>query len=169
MKKAILLIPLALATIISAHAQSIGPATLNATGGSRIIGTQEFEWSVGEMTMVSTFTGSNVIVTQGILQPSADRTSVPNTPRLTSHLQVFPNPASSVVNFRFTSADEGTLTCRLIDMTGKEIISHSVDVKQGINEQRVDLTSLACATYFLEITTHTPGSETESYKIQKIK
>ena len=169
MKKVVLLIPLALAAITGANAQSVGPATLNATGGSKTIGTQEFEWSVGEMTMVSTFAGSNVIVTQGVLQPSAAMTGVPNSPGLTDQLQVFPNPVSSVVNFRYTSASEGTLNYRLIDMTGKVISSLSMNVKQGTNEQQVDLTSLACATYFLEITTHTPGTETISYKIQKIK
>ncbi len=169
MKKRILLIPLALAALTGVQAQSIGPSTLNATGGSKVIGSQEFEWSVGEMTMVSTFTGSSVIVTQGVLQPSADRTAVPNAPGLSSQLQVFPNPATSVVNFRYTSASEGTLNYRLIDMTGKVIISQSMNVKQGANEQQVDLTSLACATYFLEITMNTSGSETISYKVQKIK
>jgi len=169
MKKTVLLIPLALVALTGAHAQSVGPATLNVTGGSKVIGTQEFDWSVGEMTMVSTFTASNVIVTQGVLQPSADRTSVPNTQGLTSHLQVFPNPASSLVSFRYTSATEGTLDYRLIDMTGKVISSQTIAVMQGTNEQQVDLTRLACASYFLEITTHTPGTETISYKVQKIK
>ncbi len=167
MKKVVLLIPLALAAITGANAQSVGPATLNATGGSKTIGTQEFEWSVGEMTMVSTFAGSNVIVTQGVLQPSAAMAGVANLPGLTDQLQVFPNPASSVVNFRYTSAMEGALSYRLIDMTGKVISSQTMKVKQGTNEQQVDLTSLACATYFLEITAQ--GSETISYKIQKIK
>jgi len=167
MKKTILLIPLALAAITSVHAQSVGPSTLNATGGSKVIGTQEFEWSVGEMTMVSTFAGSNVIVTQGVLQPSAAMTGVPTSPGLANLLQVFPNPASSVVNFRYTSAVEGTLDYRLIDMTGKVISSQTMKVKQGTNEQQLDLTSLACATYFLEIAA--PGRETISYKIQKIK
>jgi hypothetical protein len=167
MKKAVLLIPLVLAAITSVNAQSVGPSTLNATGGSKVIGTQEFEWSVGEMTMVSTFTGSSVIVTQGVLQPSAAMTGVQNTTGLINQLQVFPNPASSVVNFRYTSVLEGRLNYRLIDMTGKVISSQTMNVKQGTNEQQLDLTSLACATYFLEITA--PGSETISYKIQKIK
>ena len=169
MRKTILLIPLAVAAMTGVHAQSVGPGTLNATGGSTIIGSQEFEWSVGEMTMVTTFTASNVIVTQGVLQPSDAMTAVPPSPTLAGLLQVFPNPASSVVNFRYTSSSEGTLDYRLIDMTGKVISSQTMKVKQGTNEQQVDLTSLACATYFLEITTHTANKETISYKVQKIK
>ena len=153
------------------RAQSIGPATLNATGGTTIIGGNEFDWSVGEMTMVSTFTASNLIVTQGLLQPSVDLTAVPGTHFPVSQLQVFPNPASSVVNFQYQSQSTGTLDCRLIDMTGKVINSQNINIRQGANEGQVDLTNLACATYFLEISVHSGSAVAEniSYKIQKIK
>ncbi len=171
MKKTILLIPLAMAATFGLHAQSIGPSTLNAAGGSAIIGSNEFDWSVGEMTMVSTFTASNVIITQGLLQPTEDKTSVPNTTPLLSHFQVFPNPASSLVNLQYTSAGPGTLAYRLLDLTGKVVLSHEMAVRQGANNEQIDLTNYACASYFLEVTIHSGSVKPEvtTYKIQKIK
>ena len=154
---------------MSVHAQSLSPSTLNATGGMKIIGSSEFEWSVGEMTMVSTFTASNVVVTQGVLQPSDAMTAVPHVAALASMLQVFPNPASSVVNLRYAAPYAGVLEYRLVDQMGRVLDYKSIGVKQGINDQQVDLEGLACTSYILEITTHTPGAETVSFKIQKIK
>jgi hypothetical protein len=168
MTRTILLIPFALAIIANVNAQSIGPATLNATGGSKIIGTNEFDWSVGEMTMISTFTTSNVIVTQGILQPSDAMTGVPHTSILADHLQVFPNPVSSVITIHYSSPAAGTLEYRLLDMTGKVMANQTVEINQGINDQQIDMSSLACAAYILEVTTYTQGTESISYKIQKI-
>ena len=169
MTRTILLIPFALAAITNLQAQTIGPATLNSAGGSKIIGTNEFDWSVGEMTMISTFTTPNVIVTQGILQPSDAMTGVPQTSLLTDNMQVFPNPATSVITIKYSSQATGTLDYRLIDMTGKTMINNTIYVKEGINDQQVDLTGLACASYILEITAHSLHTETKSYKIQKIK
>ncbi len=172
MKRAILLIPLTIATAISAHAQSVGPATLNATGGTQIIGSNEFDWSVGEMTLVSTFSNANIIVTQGLLQPvGSDKTGVANNVAIGNQLKVFPNPASSVLSFQYISQRPGTLEYRMVDMTGKASISRTINIVQGNNEEQIDLTHLSCATYFLEVTVNSGSSSAESisYKIQKIK
>ena len=46
-----------------------GPTNTLLASGSAIAGTNEFDWSIGEMTMVSTFETPGLIVTQGVLQP----------------------------------------------------------------------------------------------------
>ena len=172
MKRSMLLLLVAMAGANGISAQSVGPATINATGGTRIIGSNEFDWSIGEMTLVSTFSNPSIIVTQGVLQPEGlTNSGVANNAAISNQLKVFPNPASSVLNFRYTSQLPGTLDYRLLDMTGKASISRTMNIVQGINEEQIDLTHLACATYFLEITV-TSGSgavENISYKIQKIK
>ena len=156
-----------------ARGQSIWPSTLNATGGSTYIGGNEFEWSVGEMALVNTFTTSSVIVTQGILQtrfgPGA--VDVPSTTNLGDYLQVFPNPATGSINVKYTSNNEGILGLRLMDMTGKLLTEQKAEVKQGTANQKLDISTLAVATYMLEVyMMPTEGKmETTTYKIQKLQ
>jgi hypothetical protein len=171
MKRAILLIPLALAAIGSAHAQSTGPGTMNATGSTVVAGGNEFDWSVGEMTMVSTITSASIVVTQGVLQPAdAGPSGVKNTSLLATQLQVFPNPATSLVNIQYSSQDAGTLTYKLTDMQSKVINTQTIKVAQGTTLEKVNVSELACATYMLEVTVISGNAspETISYKIQKL-
>ena len=169
MKRAVLLIPLSLAAL-SLHAQTMTPGTLNATGGTGTIGSTEFDWSIGEMTLVSTFTTSGVIVTQGVLQPSDAMEGIPVNNALKDQLKVFPNPASTEVNIQYTAQTQGTLAYRLLDMNGKVFDKQTIQVTQGANAGQVNVKELACAAYMLEVTL-TAGESTErtSYKIQKIK
>jgi len=155
----------------NARGQSIGPSTLNATGGTAIAGGNTYDWSVGEMTMVSTFTGSTVIVTQGLLQPDSLHSSgVPST-ALLQHLQVFPNPASSLLNLQMTASAAGTLSYRLMDMAGKVIITSTAKLPQGTTTQQIDISRIAAASYMLEVyyTTNGDNVETNSFKIEKLK
>jgi len=171
MKRTILLIPLALAVSVNIRAQSIGPATLNVTGGTTVIGSNEYDWSVGEMTMISTFTATGIIVTQGVLQPAESASGVANVSLLSKQLQVFPNPATSVVNVQYSSQVQGTLTYRLMDVAGKVIAERAMTVSPGTTTEQVNVSELACATYMLEVTVNAGNATPESisYKIQKLK
>ncbi len=162
----------ALAGAPAAQAQSIWPSTLNAAGGFGYIGTKEFEWSVGEMTLVSTVTTPSIVVTQGLLQTNlGNETNAVVNNELATQMQVFPNPTSSTVNIQFNSASAGTLTLRLVDMSGKNLITEQQVVKQGANATKIDLSQLAAATYMLQATfegaSAVPTSNT--YKIQKLQ
>ncbi len=150
--------------------QSISPFILNGAGGSKQIGSIIYDYSVGEMTLVSTFYGSNVTLTQGLLQ---NEKSVPVGVVNTAFAQntvVYPNPSSSVVNIKFNSPNNGNLTYRLLDMTGKTLISKELEVSYGVMNHEINIAPLAVATYMLEITFSSGGiNETNSYKIEKIK
>jgi len=150
---------------------TIAPSIINATGGTGTTLGYVCEWSVGEMTMVSTFTGLSVIVTQGVLQDdSLASTGVRNT-GLAEQMQVFPNPASTVVNLRFTAVAPGLLGYRLMDITGQVITNASTAVKQGVTIEQVDISGLAAATYLLQVTFKPDGNleQMTTYKIDKLK
>ena len=157
----------------TAHGQSIFPSTLNATGGTARIGTKEFEWSVGEIALVSTFTTSSIVVTQGVLQTNFGPkvTEVPGTTNLGDYLQIFPNPTSDAINIRYNAANDGVIEIRFIDMAGRLISAQKSDVKQGANNQKIDIAHLAAATYMLEVYVTSTGGKTEAtaYKIQKLQ
>ena len=171
MKSIILLIPLSVVAIVPLRAQSAAPSTLNSTGNTKIIGTNEFDWSVGEMTMVSTFSAPGIIITQGVLQSDLQPGAVPKTDALTRQLQVFPNPATTVVNIKYLSPGQGSLSYKLMDLNGKIINRQKLDVAQGTTLEQLSVADLACATYMLEVTVNSATSAPESivYKIQKTK
>lgn len=58
-------------------AQSISIQIVNSTGHSGSNGNIFLEWSVGEMTAISTLATGNAILTQGVLQPAAIPVSLP--------------------------------------------------------------------------------------------
>ena len=172
MKRAILLIPLALVTAMNVHAQSTGPGTLNATGNTISAGGNEFDWSVGEMTMVSTISAASIIVTQGVLQPSdAAPSGISATSLLSSQLKVFPNPATSIVNVQYSAQDNGTMTYSLMDLSGKVIKAQTMNVAPGTITEQLNVSEIACATYMLKVTVTTGNASTGSisYKIEKLK
>ena len=171
MKKVVLLIPLTLIGATLVRAQSVGPATVNAAGNSKVIGSNQFDWSVGEMSIVSTFSTPGIVITQGVLQPSeTDHTGVPVT-TLNKQLQVFPNPASSVVNLEYDAQSAGILTYDLMDITGKIITKKVVKVKPGTTTEQISVSDLACATYMLKVSVSSNNAAPEivSYKIEKLK
>ena len=171
MKKSFLLIPFVLAASFAVKGQSVGPSIINAAGNHKNIAGNEFEWSVGEMTLVSTFTTPGIVVTQGTLQPSdIDHTGVPVN-RLATQLKVFPNPATSVVNVEYTSQVSGTLSYDMLDVNGKVVAQQTMDVKPGTVTGQVNVSQLACATYMLRVTLNpeNAAAETTTYKIQKLK
>jgi type IX secretion system substrate protein len=171
MKKSFFLIPLALAASYGIRAQSVAPFTLNSLGNTTTIGSNEFDWSVGEMTMVSTFTNSGIIITQGLLQPAHIAAENVGNIQPLSGLKVFPNPATSLVNIEYASPGQGTLSYRLIDLAGKVINTQTISVASGTTLEKLNVAELACATYMLEVTVNTENesSQSTSYKIQKLK
>ncbi len=148
--------------------QSASPDVLNNSGGFGVIDNNVFEWSIGEF-VVSTQTHASVIVTQGLLQPMDGPAFLPEDTKMASLLDVFPNPATSIININFNAPSDGTLTYRLMDVTGKLIQENNAEVRKGNSVRQLDIRTLACATYMLQVlftTNGTPSATT--YKIQKL-
>lgn len=160
-----------LSGISALYAQSIGPGTLNSTGGSTTVGGSTFEWSFGEMTAVHTATASNIIVTQGVLQPSTDPSGIITAKYAdAAMLKVYPVPTQNVVYLQPAFNCSGTLQYSLLDATGKSILRHSADLKSGTEQQSVDMTALPPGNYMLQVQyadTNVPYNNV--YKIQKIQ
>ena len=170
MKQKLTLLCLIAATGIIPHArgQSIGPDVVNATGGSGIIDGNTYEWSVGEL-MVTTYANPLILVTQGVLQPGASTNKVADMSVLPD-VTVFPNPSSTLVNVRYGATEQGTLNCRLMDLTGKILMEQSAKITVGTATQQLDLRLLAAATYMLDVSFEGANNivQSKSFKIQKL-
>lgn len=69
---------------------------------------------------------------------------------LESSLIVYPNPSSKVINIRSDQADNIHSVIRILDMTGREVLSSS-NVKLGYATIQLDVSELSGGTYVLEI------------------
>lgn len=156
---------------IASALHASGQSTLNATGGSAYIGGNEYEWSVGEMALVNTFTTSSIIVTQGVLQTGLKEATALQITELNQHIKVYPNPASNNVFINYESANSSMLGLRLSDVTGKIISQQQYPVKMGSNVCQLNVSNLAAATYLLQVDVTMPNGKTLTvpYKIQKLQ
>src|SRR5688572_21995377 len=112
MKKKILILCSVCLCTSPAWSQSIGPSTINAAGGSAAISGNTHEFSIGEL-LIETATGANIVVTQGVLQPSPKPLGIDDTDFFADHLNNFPNPAEEVVFLQPSFASGGKLSYHL--------------------------------------------------------
>ena len=169
--KSVLLVSI---TLVSSNVFS--QQTLNVAGNSARINGMSFEYSIGEMTIVSTERNANLIVTQGMLQPSnvPDKTqtspSANNLNDLADQIKVYPNPTQNILFVETYETQIGDYSYQLFDGVGKIVLSQSGQTIIGLNKFSLDLQSFAGGNYYLMLRKLGPTDEPEnySYKIQKM-
>jgi Secretion system C-terminal sorting domain len=171
MKKILLFAALPVLFVTSAKAQMADyTRTINSAGNSTTINSNIYEWSVGEMALVSTFTQSGMMVSQGVLQTDDQSTGITDASKLNDLIHVFPNPSNSLLNLQYNFEKAGALAYSLMDVTGRTILRNSVNVMPGQNTQTFSVESIANGHYMLNVyyqpTDATSGS-TISFKIEK--
>lgn len=170
MKNKFLLLSLLLgSSSLMANAQN-NSSTMNSTGGSKTISGNVYEYSIGEMTLVNTASSSNLIVTQGLLQPIISETSISDDNFTLNNLSVYPSPFEDIVSIDAQMTTPGKLSIMLIDMGGKELFKKEWQLTTGKEINKFDLSSLASGTYLLQANyTYGNKTATKSFKIQKVK
>jgi hypothetical protein len=76
-------------------------------------------------------------------------------------LNIYPNPATEVVNVTFISTDERS-KLSVYDLAGKELISKNIISNSGLTQQELNISHLSKGTYILMLTSD------NSIKTQKI-
>lgn len=132
-------------------AQAQGLSIINSAGNSRTIANHAYAFSIGEMTLVQTFTSSSIIVTQGLLQPASEASSIEDHEFFRQHLRVYPNPARDAIYLQPDFHSAGTLSAGLYDISGRAIgtfrFQNARDEKQVIR-----CSNLAAGSYLLKVT-----------------
>lgn len=154
---------------VGTHAQGISPSTLNAAGGSTEIAGDAYEYSIGEMVLVSTFSGPDLIVTQGLLQPFGNgEVGIEALTLSDRELSAYPNPSSDIVYIQPNLSGGGRLTIVLTDITGRQVSTKTAHLKHGNEKQNISLNSFASGSYMLRVTfTAGKKSYVRNFKIQK--
>ncbi len=151
------------------RAQVQQSATVNAAGGSAQLGGNTYEWSVGEMVLVNTVTTSNLVVTQGLLQPILNTTDIKHPELTADQLKVYPNPTRDIVFIQPGLAPNTRLTLLVFDISGRAFFRKTLVLKTGNEVQALDLGTYAAGNYLLDIVADAGGSTSRNtFKIQKL-
>jgi len=149
--------------------------TINVSGHSATVNGMKFDYSIGEMTLVSTEKNANLIVTQGFLQPNSSGSganqSNPGSNPLsgTDLVKVYPNPTENILFVESLENADAQISYQLFDASGKIVLSEKIEWKAGPNKLSLDLKNYAAGAYYLMIRKPNASGTVEnySYKIQK--
>jgi hypothetical protein len=167
------------------HVSPVIPGTLNIGGGSANL-SQDFEvdWSIGESTVIETYSGQNNYsnsivdskwsVTSGVLQPYDIVHIIYNAliPNWTNQeIRFYPVPTHNIINIDFRSVTSGKITIQLYSREGKLIGSREFYQINGSGIQKWDLTNRPGGDYYFRILlTHPDGEVVKqgTFKIEKL-
>ncbi len=151
MKKSIKLIASIMLISLGTYAQSIGPSTINASGGSGTIGTDHFAYSIGEMAMITTNTASGMTITHGLLQPNQVAPDAVVYQFSQDQVQIYPNPTIDEINIQTFLHQSGELSVNLFDVTGKYIQAAKFDITEQTQVQQMNIQQMSAGSYFLNV------------------
>ena len=133
-------------------AQTLSPFVISSSGGFYSGGGNTLSTTVGEMTMVQTFTGGTSILTQGFQQPTDFNVGIPvlSSPSQNS-VTVFPNPNSGIFTLMINMEKDADVSLRIFDAIGREVYFDKMKHASGISQVGLRLTDLIDGIYWMEL------------------
>ena len=134
-------------------AQEIAPTVINITGGSAIKGYYRFDWSVGEMCLIDSYTKPNCILENGFLHPGTERPPHANPIDFfaTGDIMIFPNPVYTITELNVNVSQPGKVNIRLMDIMGKLVEVKQFDYNGTGRIEKIDLQRFPAGTYMLHV------------------
>jgi hypothetical protein len=151
----------------NARSQTLSPTVISSSGGFYSSASGSLSFTVAEMTMVKTFTGSNNILTQGFQQPEDFSTSITENDIPSEGFLIYPNPTNGQFSLSFSSSFQGTNIIKLYNLVGQVILEKEIEQLNGINTVEFNINSLSQGIYVLELTAD-PSSKNSKPVYQKI-
>ncbi len=155
-------------------AQSLTPSVIASTGGFSSNANGSLSYTVGEMTMVQTFTGGNNILTQGFQQPNDFPVGlIELTQDDYGSFVLYPNPAVDVFWMGYQMPEEGKLEIILTDVLGQRVANlGNSNYSSGKVVQEANVSALASGVYFVTISftsNHDGKTHTTTKKLQVVR
>ena len=147
----LLLVLVVVAGPLFMSAQMLTPTVIASTGGFSSNANGSLSYTVGEMTMVQTFTANGNILTQGFQQPNDNVTGLIDlTQDEFGSFVVYPNPAVDNLWFGFQLPEAGKVQIALYDVIGQKIsdVFHTSYDNGKIVEQ-LNVSAYAAGVYML--------------------
>jgi hypothetical protein len=153
LKKKIYLQLVALFFGMTCSAQTISTYAVNSAGNLISSGKYTYEWSVGESTVISTMSNSNLMFTNGFLQYNVQNQPASNlVPTfLPDEIKVGPNPTTNIVEINILHATKGKIQIELLDNWGNKIKAMQLDyVGLGVYE-KWNVSGLPAGQYLINV------------------
>ena len=165
-----------LCLVYALSAQSLSPQVIASTGGFSSNGNGSLSYTVGEMTMVQTFSANGNILTQGFQQPN-DTGTILGLVNISQgefgSFVVYPNPAVDLTMFAFAFSEQGRISVSLYNALGQKISDvYQANYNTGNNVVQLNTSLLASGMYFLTLNFTGTGNNEEhtiSRKLQVIR
>lgn len=146
---------IAVSYVFIGNAQMLTPTVISSTGGfSTNGGNGSLSYTVGEMTMVETFSANGNILTQGFQQPNDNMTGIlAMTQDEFGSFAVYPNPAVDNIWFGVELPEAGKISIGIYDIVGQKVADvYNRDYTNGKVIQQTNVSTFAAAQYFLTMT-----------------
>ena len=145
-----LLLLLAVAPFITS-AQMLTPTVISSTGGFSSNANGSLSYTVGEMTMVQTFSANGNILTQGFQQPDDYVIGLIDlTQGQFGSFVVYPNPAVDNLWFGFQLPEAGKIQITLYNALGQKISDvFGTNYSSGKVVEQLNVTTYAAGVYML--------------------
>jgi hypothetical protein len=140
---------LVFAVVVNSKAQTNDLSTLSASSYEGTTNSVVITYNVGEMVLTDTWSISNLLISQGILQPVNNEITGLNSFTI-EELKVYPNPTSGVLIVTSHLNQAGKYSFTIMDAVGNIVKKQEVAMQQEIREV-INLSTLAAGTYFLRI------------------
>lgn len=167
--KAFLLL-LLLTAGFTVRAQSLTPFVV-ASGGdfySNNAANASLSFTIGELAIVETFAAQGSILTNGFQQPTVELVGLDDKD-FALEFVVYPNPASDVLNFRYTLQYPGLVKMHWTDMRGVQVLTNYSDKYGGGQvEDYFNLDGISQGMYFLHVSYDVPSKGIHFNEIHKI-
>ncbi len=112
--------------LISVATIAAGQQVVSSAGASATGTNVQLSWNLGEP-VIETFTGSSVILTQGLLQTKLVVTDISPLVLQEMTLLVYPNPVSSSLRLDVRGDVPANLSFSLLDLNGKQLLNRQVE------------------------------------------
>ena len=102
-------------------AQTLTPTVISSSGAFYTSATAMLSATIGEMTMVETFSSAANFLTQGFQQPEVFGVGITEVTAGSNQVIAFPNPAVDKVFLQTNFLESGTLSYSVINMIGQQV------------------------------------------------
>ena len=152
MKALLLLVLGVILAVQNGDAQSLSPSVISSSGTFFQNSNAMLSSTIGEMTMVETYSAGGSILTQGFQQPFDFSVGIPQ--HSASHtLEIFPNPSSGNFTVFLPDHTGGEIAVQIFDAIGKLVFRMVLQMNAPSNRLQLSLDYLIDGMFVLEIKT----------------
>ena len=138
-------------TLTFAAAQSLSPQVISSTGGFSTSGNGSLSYTVGEMTMVQTFSAGGNILTQGFQQPNDFTVGLLDVTKDDfGSFVVYPNPAVDNLSYGFAFPESGKVEIAVYNNAGQRMADvYNANYVDGKTIEVLNVSNYAAGLYFM--------------------